>query len=202
MRTVFQWRSSKNLSKMGLKNNGQTSKFHRLKENHTQSRRTKEPSYYGNTHRTHTHTHRGQRGGCCITRHQSWKPACHANARLVAARRRPGWAAKLPQKSLSEGLRMCTTDATATGWQRPQAKLGTHVFGRVVRCPLTTPPAKEESAGEKGRWVCFNKDRRRDSLRETDQQSAGTGEERRSLANDQLVSSSRGSSAGRASWPH
>lgn len=32
----------------------------------------------------------------------------------------------------------------------------THIFGRIVRFPLTTPHAKEESAGEKGRFIYFS----------------------------------------------
>lgn len=58
---------------------------------------------------------------------------------------------------------MKAADAIPTGSQGTQVKHRTHVFSRIVRFPLT-PPAKEESAGEKGRSFylifCFNKERK------------------------------------------
>lgn len=59
---------------------------------------------------------------------------------------------------------MKAADAIPTGSQGTPVQHRTHVFSRIVRFPLT-PPAKEESAGEKGRsfyliFFCFNQERK------------------------------------------
>lgn len=104
---------------------------------------------------THSTTQTAGRGcgGCCISRHKSWKRG---------GSRRPGWSANF-QNKLPEALGMKAADAIPTGSQGTQVKHRTHVFSRIVRFPLT-PPAKEESAGEKGRALYlifgFNKERK------------------------------------------
>lgn len=104
---------------------------------------------------------------------------------------------------------MYTTDAIPTGSQRTQVKHRTHVFGRIVRFPLTPPTAKEESPGEKGRlfYLIFfsNKERKQNTFerdggitgvetKSTNRSVAWWGQERQKLAKDEVIKRSRGSS--------
>lgn len=93
--------------------------------------------------------------------------------------------------------------------QRTQVKHHTHVFGCIVRFPLTPTPAKEESAGEKVRlfYLIFsNKEREKNSFKRVDGGIAGVetkstnrsttwwGRKRQKLAKDEVIRSSRGPS--------